>query len=98
MYVRRDESLGGGFADGADAQSVQLAHILVGIREAREEVFDGVGAGEDEPVVAEEIVNRFVELRVGGGRDDLDGRAGDDARAEGFKLGREVPRPARAPA
>ena len=53
-------------------------------------MLDGVRAREDEPVVAEEVFNRLVELGVGFGRDDLDGRAGDDARAESFERGGEL--------
>jgi hypothetical protein len=47
---------------------------------------DGVGGGEDEPVVCREAGEGGVEGAVGGGRGDLDGGDEDGSCAEGFEL------------
>jgi hypothetical protein len=59
------------------------------------EGFDGVGAGEEEPVVAlaaggVELGEGGVERSVGRRRDDLDGGNEDGGRAESFEVGGEV--------
>ena len=54
------------------------------------EGFDGVGAGEDEPVVGSKAGESGVECGEGGGRDDLDGGDSHGGRAEGFELGGEI--------
>ena len=54
------------------------------------EGFDGVGAGEDEPVVGAETGEGGVEWGVGFGRGDLDSGDEDGGRAEGFELSGEV--------
>jgi hypothetical protein len=59
------------------------------------EGFDGVGTGEEEPVVAlaaggVELSEGGVEGGVGCGRDDLDGGDEDGGRAESFELGGEI--------
>ena len=54
------------------------------------EGFDGVGAGEEEPVVGAEVGEGGVEGGEGVGWDDLDGGDEDGGRAEGFELGGEV--------
>jgi len=54
------------------------------------EGFDGVGAGEEEPIVSAEAGESGVECGEGGGRDDLDGGDEDGGRAEGFEPGSEV--------
>ena len=56
---------------------------------------DGVGAGEEEPVVVfaswgAEAGEGGIECGEGGGRDDLDGGDEDGGCAEGFELGGEV--------
>jgi hypothetical protein len=53
------------------------------------EDFDGVDAGEEEPVEGVELGQSGVEGGVGFGRDDLDGGDEDGDRFEGFELGRE---------
>ncbi len=54
------------------------------------EGFDGVGAGEDEPVVGAEAGEGGVEGGEGGRGDDLDGGDEDGDCAEGFELGGEL--------
>ncbi len=54
------------------------------------EDFDGVGAGEEEPVVTFEFAQGCVEGGVGFGGDDLDGGDEDGCGSEGFELGGEV--------
>ena len=52
--------------------------------------FDGVGAGEEEPVVVFELGECGIEEGVGVWRDDFDGGDEDGGRAEGFELSGEV--------
>ena len=57
------------------------------------ECADGVGAGEEEPVVTlrgVELGEGGVEWAVGFGGDDFDSRDEDGSGTEGFKLGGEV--------
>ena len=59
------------------------------------EGFDGVGAGEDKPVVTltsggAEVGEGCVEGGEGGGGDDFDGGDYDGGGSEGFELGGEV--------
>ncbi len=50
------------------------------------EGFEGVGAGEEEPVVGAEAGESGVERAEGGGRNDLDGGDENGGCAEGFEL------------
>ena len=54
------------------------------------EDFDGVGAGEEEPVVSVELGEGGVEGGVGCGGDDLDGGDEESGSAQGFELGGEA--------
>ena len=54
------------------------------------EDFDGIGAGEEKPVVTFELGEGHVVGGVGFGWDDLDGGDEDRRCAESFELGREV--------
>src|SRR5205085_3188722 len=63
----------------------KLADVVAQRGEAAQKKVHGVSAREDEPIVAVEILKRLIERRVRLRLDDLDGRAGDDARAIGFK-------------
>ncbi len=80
-----DGSGGGGtddcdlFGDGGEV--VELGSAVEG--------FDGVGAGEDEPVVGADGGEGGVEGVEGVGWGDLDGRDEDGRGAEGFELGGE---------
>src|SRR3712207_621580 len=65
------EPVGRRVADGADAQLVQLGNVLARRFEPAAEMLDRVRAREDEPVVAEKIFNRVVQLGVTLGRRDL---------------------------
>jgi hypothetical protein len=52
--------------------------------------FDGVGAGEEEPVEGFELGESGVERGVGCGGDDLDGGDEEGCGSEGFELGGEA--------
>jgi len=54
------------------------------------EGFDGIGAGEDEPVVGAEAGEGGVECGEGRGGDDFDGGDRFGGCAEGFELGGEI--------
>jgi hypothetical protein len=79
----------GGGANGGD--------VFGELREVEElrpavEGFDGVGAGEDKPVVGSKAGESSVKCGEGGGRNDLDGRDSHSGRPEGFELGGEIGR------
>jgi hypothetical protein len=57
-----------------------------GTGEAAVEGFDGVGAGEEEPVEAVEVGEGGVEGGEGGGVGELDGGDEDGIEAEGAEL------------
>ena len=87
METDARDSLGRGWADDSDffwqlGEVEELGATMEG--------FDGVGAGEDEPVVSAEAGEGGVEGSEGGWGDDLDGGDEDGGRAEGFELGGEV--------
>ncbi len=71
------------FGDGGEA--VELGAAMEG--------FDGVGAGEDEPVVGADSGEGGVEGVEGVGWGDFDGGDEDGRGAEGFERRRRVRRP-----
>src|SRR4051794_13822739 len=74
------------FANRADSEVIQLARLAPKLREAFEEIINAVDAGEDNPVVAVELLDGFVKRRIAVGRGNLYRRAGDDARPVPPKL------------
>src|ERR1700738_5728326 len=74
---------GGGGADDGDpagdgGDAVELGATMEGV--------DGVGAGEDEPIVGADGGTRGVERAEGLGRGEFDGGDQDRDCAEGFEL------------
>ena len=70
-----------------------LGYLICG--KTRKEGFDGISAGEDEPVVAREVGECGVESGKGGGWSNLDGGDEDGFEtggAEGFGEGRGLVR------
>ena len=67
-----------------------MGHPVLWPTVALVEDFDGVGAGEEEPVVGIELGEGSIEGGVGFGREDFDGGDEDGGRAKGFELGGEV--------
>src|ERR1051326_8723906 len=90
MDVRIAQFVCGSLADRADFYVVELIDFDPALVQAAQEVFDGVGAGKDEPVVAVEMVDGFVEAFVSFGCGDLDRRTNDDLRTVLFELADEV--------
>ena len=67
-----------------------MGHPVLWPTVALVEDFDGVGTGEEEPVVVFELGECGIEEGVGVWRDDFDGGDEDGGRAEGFELSGEV--------
>lgn len=86
------ESDGVGGAQGGRADDGYFFGKLGDVVElsAAVEGFDGVGAGEEKPVVRAEAGQCGVKSAEGGGGNDLDGGNEDGDRAEGFELSGEV--------
>jgi hypothetical protein len=86
------EADGVGGAEGGRADGGDVFGELGEVEElgAAMEGFDGVGAGEEEPVVGAEAGEGGVEGGKGCGGDDFDGGDEDGGRAECFELGGEV--------
>jgi hypothetical protein len=73
--------LSGALADGADANFVEIFELQTAGEETFGEVLDAVGAGEDQPVVAVEMIEGFVEALVAVGFANLDRRTDKNLRA-----------------
>ncbi len=76
------QSLGGGRADGGDLQGWGDWVLREG--------FDGVGAGQDQPVEGGQVGQSLVECCGVFGRGDLDGGDEDWFGSKGLELGGEV--------
>src|SRR4051794_39995545 len=73
--------VGGALANRADSDLVEIVDLQSASYETLEKKFDTIGAGEDEPVVAVEMVEGFVEPIVVFELTDFDRWARDDGGA-----------------
>src|SRR3954464_9985991 len=86
MYEGVTQANGSRLAYGEDPQLVQLADIVAERLKAAQEIVDAIGAREDYPVVAVQVLYRLIQLGVTLRLNNLNGRANDSARAQTLKL------------
>ena len=85
VHVRVAKFVRGGFTDRADFEIVEFFDSHAADIQASQEVFDAVRAGEDQPVVAVQMIDGFVETLITFGFGYVDGWAGYDSRSEVFE-------------
>ncbi len=84
------QTFGGCFANRADSQFVERTGLMVARLQATQEIFDAVNAGEDDPVIAVEVIHCFVEPLVTFGLGNFNGGTKQNARAVMFQRGDKI--------
>lgn len=85
-----DQVLSSGLADRADSEIIECADLVSRLQEAFQEVGHAVNTGENDPVVTEEVIDRFVEALVTLGLHYFDRRTDHYTRAVTLELSDEV--------